>query len=132
MDDLLRTIGLSKRAGRLEVGEEPAGATCRARKCRLLLLAEDAAENTRRRAEGFAQMGQCLLLPVPYRKEELGGAVGRASCAILAVTDIGFAGSMVKKLAAADNARYAEAAEQLARKAERIAQRRRMKQEKKG
>ena len=72
MDDLLRTLGLCKRAGRLEAGEEPAGTACQRRKCRLLLVAEDAAENTVRRAEHLAGTGGCLCAQVPYSKEVLG------------------------------------------------------------
>jgi len=124
MDDLLRTIGLCKKAGRLEVGEEPVGSACRARQCRLLLLAEDAADNTARRASHFAEAGQCLMLTIPYSKDDMGSAVGRTSCAMLAVTDVGFASSLVGKLAAADPERYGAAAEKLAQKAEKAAQRR--------
>lgn len=124
MDDLLRTIGLCKKAGMLEVGEEPVGAACRARQCRLLLLAEDAADNTRRRADHFAEAGQCIMLTIPYEKDDLGSAVGRTSCAMLAVTDIGFASSLVKKLSASEPERYGAAAEKLAVKAEKAALRR--------
>ena len=79
--ELLSTLGLCKRAGMLEAGEEPVESAARARDVRLLLLAQDAAENTARRAEHFAQMGQCILVSVPFTKEELGRAVGRESCA---------------------------------------------------
>ena len=74
--ELLSTLGLCKRAGMLEAGEEPVESAARARDVRLLLLAQDAAENTARRAEHFAQMGQCILVSVPFTKEELGRAVG--------------------------------------------------------
>ena len=45
---ILSLIGLCKKAGRLEVGEEPVGAAARARHARLLLVASDAAASTRR------------------------------------------------------------------------------------
>ena len=122
MDDLLRTIGLCRRAGRLEIGEEPVGAACRSHACRLLLLAADAADNTRRRAERFAEAGRCPLLTVPHGKEDLGAAVGRASCAVLGVTDVGLASTLAARLAAGDGA-AASAAEELARRAERTARR---------
>ena len=48
-DPILHLLGLAKKAGRLEIGEEPVGALCRARHARLILLASDAAPNTRRR-----------------------------------------------------------------------------------
>ena len=54
---ILSLIGLSKKAGRLEVGEEPVGAAARARHAKLLLVASDAAANTRRRCAHFAEAG---------------------------------------------------------------------------
>ena len=91
MDNILQMVGLALKAGRLEVGEEPVGAACRARDCRLILVARDAADNSFRRVKHFADAGQCLWVSVPYTKEELGEAVGRTACAMAAVTDIGFA-----------------------------------------
>ena len=77
MDNILHMVGLAMKAGRLEVGEEPVGAACRARDCRLILVAWDAADNSFRRVKHFADAGQCLWVSVPYTKEELGQAVGR-------------------------------------------------------
>lgn len=122
--NILNMLGLALRARKLEVGEEPVGAACRARDCRLIIVARDAADNTYRRVRHFADAGQCLWVSVPFTKEELGGAVGRTACAMLAVTDIGFAESIAKKLAAADGEKYAETARQLAVKAQRAAERR--------
>ena len=124
MDNTLRMIGLAMKAGRLEAGEEPAGQCCREKRCRLLLTASDAAEGTLRRAEHFAAEGACLLAGLPFSKEELGGAIGRASCAVAAMTDLGMAQAVVQKLAAADPERYRETEEKLRVKAERAARRR--------
>ncbi len=125
MDKILSLIGLAKKAGMLEVGEEPTGAAARARSARLLLLADDAAENSYRRLRHFADAGQCLYLRLPATKEALGRAVGRTSCAMAAVTDIGFAEAIAKRLAELDAEQYSATAERLAVKAERAAQRRR-------
>lgn len=125
MNDILSLIGLAKKAGRVEAGEEPVGAAARARGARLILLAEDAADNTVRRAGHFASAGACLLATVPVTKDELGRAVGRTSCAMVALTDIGFADAIAKKLAARDEARYGELAERLSVKAARAAERKR-------
>ena len=121
---ILNMLGLALRAGRLEVGEEPVGAVCRARDCRLIIVARDAADNTFRRVRHFADAGQCLWISVPFTKEELGFAVGRTSCAMMGLTDIGFAESIAKKLAAIDPEKYTQTAEQLSVKAQRAAQRR--------
>ena len=124
MDNILHMVGLAFRAGRLEVGEEPVGAACRARDCRLILIARDAADNTFRRVRHFADAGQCLWISVPYTKDELGSAVARTSCAMVAVTDVGFAEAIAKKLAAVNPEKYTITAEKLHIKAERAAQRR--------
>ena len=104
MNNILSMLGLAKKAGRVEIGEEPVGAAARAHDARLILLASDAADNTLRRARHFAEAGACLLTQIPATKDELGSAVGRTSCAMLAVTDIGFADAVAKKLAALDEA----------------------------
>lgn len=121
---VLSLLGLALRGGNLAVGEEPAEAAARAKDARILLLAADAADNTRRRAEHFALAGQCLWLRTPFTKEELGRALGRTSVALAAVTDIGLASAVVRRLAEGDPARYGEAAAQLEVKARRARQRR--------
>ena len=50
MDNLPNLLGLIHRAGKLAIGEEPVAALCRDHKAYLLLLAQDAAENSVRRA----------------------------------------------------------------------------------
>lgn len=127
MDNTLSMIGLALRAGRLEVGEEPAGEACREKRCRLLLTAGDAAANTLRKAERFAEQGQCLTLALPWNKAELGAALGRGTCALAAVTDLGLALAVTEKLARTDPERYGAAVERLRLKAERAAVRKKEK-----
>jgi len=122
-DPILHLLGMAKKAGRLEVGEEPVGAACRARQARLVLLAADAAPNTRRRAAHFGEAGNVLWLETPFSKEELGLILGRSSCAMLALTDAGFAAAAGEKLAAQDPDKYGPAAEKLRQKADRVLQR---------
>ena len=128
-DPVLHLLGLARKAGRLELGEEPVGAVCRARQAKLVLLAADAASNTYRRAAHFGEAGTVLWLELPFTKAELGLALGRGSCAMLALTDVGFASSLVQKLSARDPAKYGPAAEQLKVKADRALQRQREKRQ---
>ena len=121
--NILSLLGLSLRGGHLVVGEEPVEAAARARDIRLLLLASDAAEGTRRRAEHFARTGQCLWLTLPFPKAELGRAVGRTAAAVVAVTDTGLAHAVALRLADLDEAQYGEAAQRLTLKAKRAAER---------
>ena len=122
--NILSFLGLCLRGGNLTVGEEPVEAVARARDARVLLLASDAADNTRRRCAHFAEMGQCLWLRVPFTKAELGRAVGRSAAAIVAITDIGLANAVVHRLAELDPVHYDEAAAKLDLKAQRAAERR--------
>ena len=123
MHNILTLIGLCKRAGMLEVGEEPVEAVARAKDARVLFLAADAADNTARRVRHFAEMGNCLWLRVPFTKAEMGRSLGRSSCAVVAVTDIGFACNIVGRLAQEDPVRYDEAHAALQVKAKRAAER---------
>ena len=123
-EHLLSTLGLALRAGAVAVGEEPVGAAARGKKARVIFTARDAAASSVRRANSFARAGSCLCLTVPADKDALGRALGRTSVAMCAVTEIGFAGAVVKKLAAMDPERYGAAAAQLDIKAQRAMERR--------
>ena len=125
MDNILSMLGLAHRAGKAEIGEEPVGSAARAKKARVIFVAEDAAPSTKRRAKSFAETGSCILLPFPAEKDDMGRMLGRTSCAMCAVTEIGFACAIVKKLAALEPEIYQAAAEALEIKAKRAAERRR-------
>ena len=98
-EHILSMIGLAKKAGQVAIGEEPVGSAARAKDARVILVAQDAAAGSVRRAMSFGQTGACLCLTVPFDKDQLGRALGRTSCAMAAITDIGFAEAIVKKLA---------------------------------
>lgn len=123
--NLLNLVGLAKKAGKLEVGEEPVGAVARAGQAKLIIVACDAAENTGRRAIHFADAGHVKCLSVPFTKAEIGAILGRSSCAMAAFTDTGFAASLVKKLSEMNPEQYGEAATQLDAKAQKVIQRQR-------
>ena len=74
---ILSLLGLALRGGNLAVGEEPVEAAAEGCHARLILLACDAAAGSCRKAEWFAQMGNCIWLRTPFTKAELGRAVGR-------------------------------------------------------
>ena len=127
MDSIAPFLGLALRAGRLAVGEEPVGTACRTHKARLLLLASDAADNTIRRALRFSQAGTIPCLTLSLNKEALGACLGRASCAMLAVTDAGFAAALAEKLAKEDPQQYGQVQALLSQKAARMKRRRKEK-----
>ena len=121
MDKALNYLALARKAGRIELGEEPVGAAARAQKARLVLVASDASDHTWRRAKSFvAGTGQqCVKLP--YTKDEMGMAVGRSSLAIAAFTDPAMALAFLKALG--DPEKYREAMEDLQSRTKRIRQR---------
>lgn len=121
--NILSLLGLALRGGRLAVGEEPTALAAKAGQARLILLAADAAGNTLRRAEHLAQEGHCLWLTTPFSKAELGGALGRGSAAIAALTDTGLAAAVTERLAVLDPERYAGAAARMDLKRRRAKER---------
>ncbi len=122
-------LGLCRKAGKAELGEESILSAALAHKARLILIAADAAENTAQRLERAAETGNAVCFRTGFTKAELGGAFGRASCAAVALTDVGFAAAAVEKLSLADPERYGDAAQALTHKAEKTARRRREKQQ---
>lgn len=93
----LSLLGLAAKAGKVVSGEFATEKAVRAGKTFLVLTAEDASENTRKK---FKDM--CTYYEVPFyiigSKEELGTAIGKEYRASLGVTDEHFAVAMVKKL----------------------------------
>lgn len=111
-------LSLARKAGRIEVGEEPAGAAARSGHARLLLVASDAPDNTRRRAKNFVAGTDQQMVVLPFTKEEMGTALGRTVVALAAMTDPAMALSFLKALE--DEARYGKAIEALTIKADRF------------
>ncbi|MGI6028832.1 MAG: L7Ae/L30e/S12e/Gadd45 family ribosomal protein [Candidatus Heteroscillospira sp.] len=123
MNKALSYLGLARKAGLLEIGEENTGAALRWGKAKLVLLASDASENARHRAEGFLQGKNTPCVTLPFTKDEISAETGKNGCSMAAFTDIGFAHSFVKALAG-DGEEYAEVLEQVSQMKERAAQRR--------
>ncbi len=118
MDKALNYMALARKAGRIELGEEPAGAAARAQKARLILVARDATDHTWRRAKSFVAGTQQQCIKVPFTKDELGQAVGRTSLALAAFTDPALALAFLKALPAQEQ--YAEAIEDLTGRTKRV------------
>ena len=113
MNHVLHLLGLARKAGKLEAGEAPVGAAAQAHKAKLICLASDAADNSARRAEHFAQTGRCPLIALPFDKAQTGTAVGSPICAMLAITDAGLAAALAGKLAQCDPVQYGPIAQTL-------------------
>ena len=121
MDRAMNYLALGRKAGLIELGEEPVGAAARAQKARLVLVAQDAGDHTWRRAKSFVAGTNQLCLKIPYTKDEMGMAIGRTSLAIAAFTDPAMALAFVKALPQPE--KYSEELASLEERAQRARQR---------
>ncbi len=123
MSNSLKFLGLCKKAGKLEIGEESVGISARAKKARIILAASDSADNSKRRAQNFARTGNIPFITLPYGKFDLGNEVGRGSPGLMAITDIGLAASFIDKLSVEFPEKYDDIKSVLGAKAEKAMQR---------
>jgi len=104
VDKALNYMSLARKAGLIELGEEPAGAAARSQHARLIVVASDASDHTWRRAKSFVAGTDQQCIKVPFTKDQLGLAVGRTSLALAAFTDPALALAFVKALPQPDTA----------------------------
>ena len=121
MDKALNYLSLGRKAGLIELGEEPVGAAARAQKARLVAVAKDAGDHTWRRAKSFVAGTNQVCVRVPYTKDEMGQATGRTSLAIAAFTDPSMALAFLKALPQQE--RYSEELNALESHAQKARQR---------
>lgn len=122
MDRAMNYLGLARKAGLAELGEEPVGAAARAGKAVLMLVASDASDHTWRRALSFAAGTDQVCVRLPYTKDDMGLAVGRQSLAIAAVTGAEMALALLQSLPQPE--RYGRESQILKAKAEKAIARR--------
>ena len=94
----LGLLGLAKRAGKLEVGDEAARAAISAGKTRLVIIASDVSDRTRETFEFIADSAGVACVKVEETRAELGNALGRRPTAVIAVCDIGLAAALAKNI----------------------------------
>ena len=121
MDRALNYMSLARKAGLIELGEEPVGGATRALKARLVVVASDAGDHTWRRAKSFVAGTDQVCVRVSYTKDEMGQATGRTSLAIVAFTDPSMALSFLKALPQQE--RYSEELNALENRAQKARQR---------
>ena len=114
-------LSLAKKAGRLKLERNRWAAAARAGKARLVILAGDAPDNTRRRAAAFVAGTGQILVTVPLTKAELGSALGRTVVAMAAFTDAALALAFLQALE--DPAQYGSAMTEMENQAARLRQR---------
>ena len=85
----------------------------------VLLLASDASDNARRRAENFAAGRSVIRVELPFSKEELASVTGVSGGSMAAVTDLGFANALAGRLRDLDPERYGSLAEETEKRLQR-------------
>lgn len=87
-------IGLAFRAGFVTTGEEAVLSTIRSNKAKLVIVAEDASERTRKTFQD-----KCSHYHVPIRlvadRYKLGAAIGKAHRVVASINDKGFSDKMM-------------------------------------
>lgn len=97
MHKFLSLLGLCKRAGKLAAGEVAAEQAVRKKQAYLLILAEDASANTKKKFHNSAAYYELPLAEIG-NKDKLGRAIGAEMRSIIAITEEGFA-KKLKQLA---------------------------------
>lgn len=97
MNKFFSLLGLCKRAGKLVAGEVAAEQAVRKKQAFLLILAQDASKNTKKKFTNSAVYYELPLAEIGT-KEELGRAIGAEMRSIIAITEKGFA-KKLKELA---------------------------------
>ena len=96
-DRVLSMLGMAAKAGKIESGEFSTEKAVKGGRGRLVIVAEDASDNTKKM---FTNM--CKYYEVPFvvfgTKEELGHWIGKAYRASICILDEGFAKAVLKKI----------------------------------
>ncbi len=113
MSKAIDYLGIARMSGNIEVGEENAKSLIKSGKARLLIIASDTSDHAKRRAEGYVFECSTPLVVVPYTKQDISFAVGKAGCSMAALQDLGLAESFMRALAAEYGDGYADLAAEL-------------------
>lgn len=94
---ILSLLGLAQKAGQLVSGDFGAEKAIRAGKAKMIIVAEDAADETKKKYRELAEEYQTDCIEA-VSKIELGTAIGREFRAVVVILDEGFKKGIQKKL----------------------------------
>ena len=97
-DKALAMLGLAAKANQVKSGEFSTEKAVKTGVARLVIVAQDASDNTKKSFTNMCDFYKCELL-IYGTKEELGRAIGKEFRASVAVLDENFATAIVKKAA---------------------------------
>lgn len=96
MDKILNLISLATKANRVKTGEFLTTKALQEGICHLVVIAKDTSEKSTKRLTGISENYGCKSI-VYGTKEELGKFTGKKEKSVIAITDSGFADTIVKK-----------------------------------
>ena len=96
-EKLLGTLGLCQRAGKLKSGEFAVLEALRKKTAVMVIVSNDASDNTKKE---FSDKCSYYKVPIYFygTMDELGHAIGKDVRTSLAITDAGFAKTLIKNL----------------------------------
>jgi len=100
MNNAYSMISLANKAGKLVTGEDAVRNSIRNSKVKLLIIAEDASFNTKKRFQNSAAFYNVSLV-IWGLKDDLGNCIGKSERSVLGITDENFSRSIKEKLIAA-------------------------------
>lgn len=96
-DPVLSMISLAMKAGAVASGETKAEQSVRAGRAKLVILAGDASDNTKKKFNNRCESYQVPVMQYGL-KDELGRCIGKEQRSVIAVTDQSFAGALTEKI----------------------------------
>ena len=123
MSKALNYLGLARKSGGIETGEDNSASLVKAGKAKTLIVASDTSDSAKRRAEGYVFETNTVLVEVPFTKLEIAGITGKVGCSMAAITDLGLAAAFVKALNAECDGKYSEAQQKLSEAQQRAEKR---------
>lgn len=99
MNKAYSMISLANKAGKLVTGEDAVRNSIRNGRVKLLIVAEDASDNTKKRFINSAAFYN-ISITIWGLKEELGNCIGKSERSVLGITDDNFSNVILEKLSA--------------------------------
>lgn len=96
-DRVYTFLGLIQKSGLISSGDDTVERDIKKHTCKLLIIAEDSSENTKKRFENMAKHYDVEYI-VFGTKERLGGSIGKEERAVISIRDGNLAKGFVSKL----------------------------------
>ena len=97
INKLYSYVGLIQKSGNLISGNDAVEIDIKKKKCKLLIISDDASENTKKKFDNLAKLHNINY--VNYgNKEDFGRAIGKSARSVLSIKDKNFAKGFLNKI----------------------------------